>query len=157
LDKKLIIDGKELRIRSLNAEDVEGILRIERKITGQIRTEYWKKKLEIYIIQDPLGCLAAELEGRLVGFLISHLSGWEYGGVTDTAAWIELLAVDPDYHRKGIATILLDEVMNFFQKESVDIVYTLADKNSKDLQAFYKKMGFSLSNYLVFEQKIKQR
>lgn len=154
MSKKLIVDGKELKIRSLNAEDVEGILGIERKITGQIRTEYWKKKLEIYIVQDPLGCLAAELEGRLVGFLISHLSGWEYGGVTDTAAWIELLAVDPDYHRKGIAQVLLNEVMDFFRKESVDIVYTLADKNNEDLQNFYKRMNFSPSNYLVFEQKI---
>ena len=54
--------------------------------------------------------LVAELEGRVVGFILGDISGWEFG-VPETIGWIDTIGVEPAYQKKGLATALARELV----------------------------------------------
>jgi hypothetical protein len=43
------------------------------------RPDYWEKKVELTEKKPPLPLLVAEMEGKVVGFILGDASGWEYG------------------------------------------------------------------------------
>ena len=62
-------------IRTMNTEDLEAIVKIDTKILGQSRPEYWKMKLELVEKRSPIASLVAELDGEVIGFVIGDASG----------------------------------------------------------------------------------
>ena len=58
--------------------------------------------------QYPHSCLVAELEGKVIGFILGEVSGWEFG-VPDTIGWINTIGVDPAYQHRGVAKRLGEE------------------------------------------------
>jgi ribosomal protein S18 acetylase RimI-like enzyme len=62
---------------------------------------------------------------------------------------IYVCGIDPNYHRKGIGTLLYKAIENYFIKNACEyiIVKTLSeinsDKNYAKTRHFYKKMGFN--------------
>ena len=153
----------ELRIRSLTENDLDAVVEIDRKILGKNRREYWKRKMgyaDIY----PRPALVAEIDGKVVGFILGYVSGWEFG-VPDTVGWIDTLGVDPDYQNQGIGKTLFNKLIENFKRTgkevqpeaketaiaSVDVVYTLVRWNDWNLLRFFHKMGFKKGEMISLE------
>ncbi len=83
-------------------KDLDRIVEIDTQILGQSRPEYWEMKLELAEKRSPIAQLVVEMDGKVVGFIIGDASGWEYG-VPEKVGWIDTIAVDPAYQRKGLA------------------------------------------------------
>src|SRR4030067_1222463 len=92
----------EINIRSMSIQDLDAIVEIDRKVLGKPRPDYWSKKLELPNPRYPLSCLGAEHEGKVIGFIVGEVSGWEFG-VPDTIGWISTSGVDPAYQNRGVA------------------------------------------------------
>ena len=75
-------------IRALKKEDLEAIVKIDEKVLGQSRKDYWERKLEALGSKSAQTSFAAEVQGKVVGFILGDISGWEFG-VPDTIGWIE--------------------------------------------------------------------
>jgi ribosomal protein S18 acetylase RimI-like enzyme len=137
-----------LNLRPLTIRDLDAIVEIDRKVLGKSRIDYWKKKIELRNPRYPQSCLGAELDGKVIGFIVGEVSGWEFG-VPDTIGWISTIGVDPDYQHKGIARKLSQEFIKSLKAIGVSVVYTLVNWNDWDLLKFFRAMGFERGGDMI--------
>ena len=97
-----------ITVRFLGMDDLDDILRIQEKILGEQNAGNPErleslKDTTVYHLQhgDPLLNLGAEIDGKLVGFIISEVRRWEFG-LGGTTGWILILGVDQEYHGMGV-------------------------------------------------------
>jgi len=157
----------KLTIRSLNENDLDAVVEIDRKILGKPRRDYWKRKIA-YADIYPRPALVAEINKKVVGFILGYVSGWEFG-VPDTAGWIDTIGVDPDHQNQGIGKTLFKSLIENFRRtgkeekpeakqsriEGVNVVYTLVRWNDWNLLRFFDKMGFKKGDMISLELKIR--
>ena len=136
------------QIRPLTIGDLDAIVEIDRKILGKVRQDYWKKKIELPDARYPLSCLVAEYEGKVIGFIVGEVSGWEFG-VPDTIGWISTIGVDPAYQHRGVARELSHEFIKNLKAIGVSVVYTLINWNDWDLLKFFRAMGFTRGGDMI--------
>ena len=137
----------KINIRPLTAEDLDAIVEIDRKVLGKARPDYWKK-IGLPNPRYPWSCLVAELEGKVIGFIVGEVSGWEFG-VPDTIGWLSTIGVDPDYQNKGVARELSQEFIKNLKAIGVSVVYTLVNWNDWDLLKFFRAMGFTRGGDMI--------
>jgi len=144
---------ESVEIRALKKDDLEAIAKIDEKILGESRKDYWKRKLESLDDKSSEASLVAEAEGKIVGFVLGDVSGWEFG-VPETIGWIDTIGIDPDYQKKGVATLLALELIKTLKALGVKTIYTLVNWNDWDLLQFFRAMGFTRGDMLNLELKI---
>jgi len=98
----------KLNIRPLTIGDLDAIVEIDRKVLGKVRRDFWRKKIELPSPRYPFSGVVAELEGKVIGFIVGEVSGWEFG-IPETVGWVSTIGVDPDYQHKGVARKLSQE------------------------------------------------
>jgi len=103
--------------------------------------------------KSPLPSLVAEIEGKVVGFILGDASGWEYG-VPENIGWIDTIGVDPSFQKKGVARMLIGEMLNYMKKVGVDTVYTFVNWRDWGLIQFFDAMGFKRGDMINLEFKI---
>jgi ribosomal protein S18 acetylase RimI-like enzyme len=160
---------ENVKIRGLSDTDLDSVVEIDKKIFGKERREFWKRKV-LYSDIYPRPALVAEIDRKVVGFILGFVSGWEFG-VPDSVGWIDTIGVDPEYQRKGIGKLLFTELIKVFKKsgiermpqtkdgkpkiEGVNVIYTLVSWDRWDLLQFFHAMGFNKGDMLNLEQKIR--
>jgi len=144
---------ENLKIRTLKEEDLGAIVRIDEKVMGENRKNYWERKLELMNNRSSQISLVAEVEGNVVGFILGDVSGWEFG-VPETIGWIDTIGVDPAYQKKGLARALAHELIKNLKVLGVKTIYTLVSWNDWDLLQFFHAMGFTRGDMINLELKI---
>ena len=104
----------KVKIRVLDESDLDAVVEIDRRVLGKDRRAFWKRKIA-YAGIYPRPALVAEFEGKIVGFILGYVSGWEFG-VPDTVGWIDTLGVDPNYQRHGIGRALFNALIEIFKR-----------------------------------------
>ncbi len=143
----------KIRVRPMAEGDLDAIVEIDRKVLGEERIEYWKSKIGLRNESLRRTRLVAELEGKVVGFILGEISGWEFH-IPNTIGWIDTLGIDPAYQRRGLATALLDRMVENFRQRGVETIYTLVNWSSWDLLHFFKKAGFTRGDMINLELRI---
>ena len=96
-----------IQVRRLTFADLPEVVAIERRAF----TSPWSLAMFVLELSKPSGiCLAAEVEGGLVGYLICS----RY----DTVWHIMNVAVDPELRRRRIATTLLDTLIGRVERDA---------------------------------------
>jgi ribosomal protein S18 acetylase RimI-like enzyme len=138
----------KVSLRPLTLGDLDAIVEIDRKVLGKPRRDYWKKKIELPNPRYPLSCLVAEYEGKVIGFIVGEVSGWEFG-IPDTIGWISTIGVDPAHQHHGVARRLSQEFVKNLKAIGVTVVYTLVNWNDWDLLKFFHAMGFTRGGDMI--------
>ena len=144
---------ENVEIRALKKEDLDAIVKIDEKVLGESRKDYWERRLALMNSQSSQISLAAEVEGEVVGFILGDVSGWEFG-VPETIGWMDTIGVDPAYQKKGVATALARELIKNLKAIGVKTIYTLVSWNDWDLLQFFHAMGFTRGDMINLELKI---
>lgn len=144
---------ESVKIRRLQKSDLDAIVEIDEKVLGENRKNYWERKLELMNHQSTQVSLVAELEGKVVGFILGDISGWEFG-VPETVGWIDTIGIDPVYQKRGLATALAHELIKNLKAFGVKTIYTLVSWNDWDLLQFFHAMGFTRGDLINLELKI---
>jgi len=144
---------ENIEIRHFGKEDLEAIVDIDEKVLGERRENYWERKLELMEKKSRQVSLVAELEGKIVGFILGDVSGWEFG-VPENIAWIDTIGVDPAYQKRGLATALAHELIKNLKTLGVKTIYTLVNWGDWDLLQFFHAMGFTRGDMINLELKI---
>jgi ribosomal-protein-alanine N-acetyltransferase len=120
----------ELDIRRLTYADLPQVIAIERRAFPTP----WSLAMFVLELSKPSGiCLAALIDGRLVGYLICS----RY----DTLWHVMNVAVDDRLLRRGIATTLLENLFDLADRPSEQ--YTLEVRTSNDAAIrLYERFGF---------------
>ena len=131
-------------IRPLNQNDFRAVVVIDEKVFGHARPEYYETKFARALEEKnriPLS-LVAEIEGKVVGFVMCELFIGEYGIPVTTAA-LDTIGIDPDFQGQGIARQLMDELIGHLGKIGVQKINALAEWNDWQLIRFFSAIGFA--------------
>ena len=144
---------QNVKIRGFNTEDLDAIVKIDERVLGEDRKNYWERKLKLMNSKSSQVSLVAEVEREVVGFILGDVSGWEFG-VPETIGWMDTIGVDPAYQKKGIATALARELIKNLRAIGVRTIYTLVSWDDWDLLQFFHAMGFTRGDMINLELKI---
>ncbi len=121
-----------LRLRPLTLDDLPAVVEIERAAKKYPWSEAMlRREVEMGGVSRPL---AAELAGRLAGFLMA----WH---VADEVHIINIV-VHPEFQRRGVATALLDAELRRAQSEGACKVLLEVREHNTPAISLYKKLGF---------------
>jgi predicted N-acetyltransferase YhbS len=144
---------ENVKIRGLKTEDLDAIVKIDERVLGENRKDYWERKLKSMNDKSSQVSLVAEVEGEVVGFILGDVSGWEFG-VPETIGWIDTIGVEPGNQKKGVATALARELIKNLKAIGVKTIYTLVSWNDWDLLQFFHAMGFTRGDMINLELRI---
>ena len=137
---------ENVHIRRLELDDADEISRIYSAITQKSVEADFKKLIEAHAVSTKDACFVAELEGKVVGFMISYILTLGFG--IEQSAWIATLGVNPKHMGQGIGEGLAKKVFDYYKAEGIQNVYTSVRWDSTDLLSFFKTLGFDRSNFV---------
>jgi ribosomal protein S18 acetylase RimI-like enzyme len=136
--------------RSLEREDLEALVRIDRAVLGYDRRAYHQRRLaEIFDTAGLRASLVAEVDGAITGYVMARVDFGEFGrmepiGVLDT------LGVDPAVARRGVGSALLSQLLSNVAALRIDALRTEVGSTRHALLSFLQHNGFRPSQQLVF-------
>ena len=132
----------DVSIRPVETSDLDAIVRIDEKLSGETRKAFWQTRLETAALRPPWMSLVAEMDGRLVGFLLGWVGESEFG-IGQSTGWIDLIGVDPPYRGRGVGHALVKRFVESGQElRAVQKVATLIDLTQADVRDFFVRLGF---------------
>ena len=137
---------KDLSVRRMTVGDIDEVLRLTESITDKPHAAYYASLCDAYIKRSPDTCLVAEGGGRVVGFLLADVRGWEFGA--KLSGWLEVVGVEPAYQGRGVSRALLDELFASFRRANVTVVNTMVNWNDGDLIDYFQSQGFERGEYV---------
>jgi ribosomal protein S18 acetylase RimI-like enzyme len=144
----------KLSVRQLTKDDLDSIVEIDTKVLGETRRDYWVTKIVKQAeTRPPDASLVSEIDGKVVGFILGEVSGWEFK-VPNNIGWIDTIGIDPDYQNRGIAKVLANALVTNLKNYGVDTIYTLVNWNDWDLLQFFHAMGFSRGDMINLVLKV---
>lgn len=133
-------------IRSIKIEDADDIGRIMTAITKAPAKIDFRQVIEEQVQSDKDASFVAEIDGKVVGFMISHIV---YGGFGfEKSAWIVTLGVDPKFMGRDIGNKLAEEILGVYRDRGIKHVFTSVRWDSVDLLSFFKTLDFDRSNFI---------
>ena len=144
------IDLSSLTIRGIKESDVDAIVEIEGMNLGVRRRSYWERELQKNREGRFLGSRIAELDGKVVGFILGDIGSREFG-MPENMGWIHTIGVHPDYQHRGIARTLFEDYKKRFMELDVDNIYTIVSLSDTMQLPFFEKMGFRPGNRVYLE------
>lgn len=146
-------EATELQVRPVDANDADAIIAIDAKVEGESKPEYWQRKLAQITggVNGHLG-LVAEQNGRILGFMLAEVRGWEFR--QPQTGWITAVGTDPDYRRGGIARRLLAEMVDDFRARGLQNVRTMVEWSDGEVLSFFTAMGFDRGPFIELEKKL---
>ena len=119
---------KDVCIRQMMKEDVEGADRLRRLMGWNQTLADWRRFLEL----SPQGCFVATQDGFLLGTVTSLT-------YDQTLSWIGMMLVHPEHRRQGIGRQLMEQVLSYLQGCGVKCIKLDATPLEAHL---YEQMGF---------------
>jgi GNAT superfamily N-acetyltransferase len=145
---------RDVLVRPLEPSDVDVVVRIDEKLSGQTRKDYWQQRVEIASLRPPWMSLVAETDGRLVGFLFGWVGQLEFG-IPQPTGWIDLIGVDPAYRSRGVARTLLDAFVESGRElRALGRIATLIDLGQVDIREFFLRQGFEPGRMVQLERAV---
>lgn len=112
--------NKELKIRSIEARDLERVKAIDLALVGPNRALSWPLTAEAnWWVKRPMLNFVAEANNQVEGFLLGDIRAVEYG--MDKSGWIDVIGIAPEYQGKGIGKKLVEAFCDECQKAGVKV------------------------------------
>jgi ribosomal protein S18 acetylase RimI-like enzyme len=129
-------------IRPMTVEDLASVFRLGERCYDvlDVPYNYWSvPEVADHLSNHPALCYVAETEGKVVGFVL----GADTFELLDNTGHLEWIAIDPDYRRLGLATRLVQTVLDVYQGlGKARVAADLATKNTSS-QELVRGLGFT--------------
>jgi len=150
------LDTDDVLVRTLEGKDLEAIVRIDAAAVGRRRQEYYQDRVKAALSDSRIHTsLVAELDGAVVGFLMSTNYYGEFGRPEPTAV-IEALGVLPELRGQHVGEALMRQFVMNARALRVDRIRTEVAWNDHGLLRFFDKSGFAPSSRLVLERELNE-
>jgi ribosomal protein S18 acetylase RimI-like enzyme len=147
--------AQQRKMRVMRGADLDVIVAIDAKASGQDRREYYERKVAMLLDRKHTinSSLVAELDGKVVGFIMGDIYFGEFG-IPDTSATIDTLGVDPTFQNRGVASELMDQFIMNMKAAGVNKIYTLVNWDDFALERFFSSHKFVPSKRLNLERSL---
>lgn len=141
------------RIRPLDELDIGSIVRIDERITGQYRPEVWEQRVGYYLRRDPDSSRVAEVDGKVVGFMLGDVRAGEFG-LEEPSGWVERFGIDPAHRGRDLGTQLFEAMCRHFRESGARVVRTMVDGRDAGVAGFLEAIGFKPSSLQALERRL---
>lgn len=141
------------RIRPLDELDIGSIVKIDERITGLYRPDVWEARVGYYLRRDPDSSRIAEIDGKVVGFMLGDVRAGEFG-LEEPSGWIERFGIDPDHRGRDLGKQLFEAICGHFRESGAGVVRTLVDGRDAGVAGFLEAIGFKPSHLQALEQRL---
>lgn len=137
MEKNATQQELQVNIREMTERDIEDVLMIDNKITGQNRAFTYDT--------SPLGgelvmSVVAETEGRIVGFLFGNKTTSSYEAAN--IAVVQNIGVDPEYLHRHVGTKLMQGFIDLCKKIGLDSIHAMVRSQDDQLIPFLRSLKF---------------
>lgn len=139
-----------IRVRPLDELDVGAIIKIDERISGIYRPDFWERRVAFYLRRDPGGSQVVEVDGKVVGFMLGDLRAGEFG-LDEPSGWVERFGIDPDHRGRDLGRQLFAAMVVHFKAGGARTVRTLVDRKDEGVAGFLKALGLSSSGLEALE------
>lgn len=143
----------QVKIRPLQDTDLGDVTGLDEKIVGQYRPEVWEMRLGYYMRRDPEASLVAEVDGRVVGFMLGEIRSGEFG-LEEPTGWIEVMGVDPEMRGQAVGRRLAEAMLDYFRGRGAKSVRTLVDGDMDGIAQFFTALGFEPAGLTPFVKEL---
>ena len=143
----------DLVIRAAAAADVAAVSRLDSRITGISKADYWEDMFERYGKRpDRFFLIAEQPGGGVIGFIIGEVRAWEFG--SPPSGWIFALGVDPRARLKKIGSRLFEAICACLAESGVDTVRTMLARDDELNMAFFRSQGMMGGPFIQLEMSL---
>lgn len=148
-------DLSKVIVRNLIQEDFERVVYIDSLATGYPRDHYFEKKFRRTLGEDSrlMAALVAELDGKIIGFIMGEANSGEYG-IQESVASVDTIGLDPDFSRLGVGKALLEDFCRIAEKAGIELMTTLVPKDWPNVIEFFQANGFRPAGMLALDRKL---
>lgn len=141
-------------IRKVRLDDIEDIERIYTLITNKVLQVDFTELVKDHFEQrnSESTCFVADLKGKVVGFMISHVMTFSFG--LEKSAWIATMGVEPKYMGQKIGARLAGEVFEFYKAQGITNIYTSVQWDATDVVTYFKTLGFHRSDFINLKKSL---
>ncbi|MDH3740135.1 MAG: GNAT family N-acetyltransferase [Hyphomicrobiales bacterium] len=141
-------------VRSMTGADLEALIAIDRRATGDDRTAYYRRKQREAMHESGVRVsLVAEQDGHPVGFIMARVDFGEFGH-TSPEAVMDTIGVDPGYRGRGVGQALMSQLIANLATLRVDHIRTELDWNDVGLINYLDEMGFAPAQRVVLSRNL---
>jgi len=136
-------------VRSLAQEDLNQVVRIDAKITGHDRRDFFQRKFQEVLFESGVRVsLIAEIDDMVVGFMMARVDFGEFGR-TASEAVIDTLGVATAFRSQHVGHALLTQLLGNLATLQVDSVRSEVEWDNVGLLGFLASCGFEPSQRLA--------
>lgn len=146
-------NAAEVQIRPLQDTDLGDITGLDETIGGEYRPDVWEMRLGYYMRRDPDASLVAELDGKVVGFMLGEMRSGEFG-LEQPTGWIEVMGVDPEVRGRSVGRRLAEGMLDYFKSRGATTVRTLVDSEMDGIAQFFEALDFAPAGLTPFVKKL---
>lgn len=144
--------GSRLVIREVWEEDIDDIRVIEHSIGGRHRSATYQDPMTAYVGGELSVSLVAELDGKVVGFLLGRT--WQGGTGEPGDAWLDLIGVSLEHQKRGVGSRLVEVFLDGCKKQGVKAARVIVTKGDEPLQRFLEKRGFATGELVNLRKRL---
>ncbi|MBE0584288.1 MAG: GNAT family acetyltransferase [Desulfofustis sp.] len=123
-----------MEIRSVQSGDDQQVIALWRRCGLVVAWNDPQRDIERKRAVQPELFLAGELSGRLVGSVMAGYDGHR--------GWLYYLAVDPDFRRRGLGRLLVEEAQRRLVAMGCPKINLLVRTSNEVVLDFYRRLGF---------------
>jgi ribosomal protein S18 acetylase RimI-like enzyme len=145
------LETDAILVRAMLEQDLEAVVSINAAATGRRRPQYFELMLQraVYLAGMQVS-LVAEIEHKVVGFLIGSLYYGEFGAMEPSAS-LDAIAVDPRIRGRRVGRALMRQLRMNLGGPPIIAHRTEISWDEVKLVAFFKKLGFRPSGRVCLE------
>ncbi len=141
--------GGDFAVRAAKSEDVPAVCRLDERITGLAKPDYWQDTFVRFGARPDRSFLIAEVDGRLCGFIIGEVRAWEFG--SPPCGWIFAIGVDPDHRLRKVGSRLFETMCGRLRESGVEKVRTMLARDDSLNMAFFRSQGMMAGPFIQLE------
>ena len=146
---------EDVAVRQLHPQDLDAVVRIDQRNSGNNRREYFKKKLDEHLKNAGIRIsLAAEFDGTFAGFVLGRLYYGEFG-IPEPSAIIDTIGVEPALRGHHVGRALLHQLETNLHGLRIEKILTNVDWKNVDLIGFFAASDFKPAPVLCLEKNLK--
>jgi GNAT superfamily N-acetyltransferase len=141
-------------VRSLDSNDVERVIAIDRAHTGRTRRNFFEKRFAAAKLKpDDFIHIGVMRGGALRGFAIARILRGEFGREHVVTA-LDAVGVELEGQERGVGQALMAELTTMMRRAGAHALQTQADWTNHNLLRFFAAVGLKLSPRLALERSV---
>ncbi|MFX0048662.1 MAG: GNAT family N-acetyltransferase [Candidatus Hermodarchaeota archaeon] len=130
-----------MKIENFNMHYYQEILELWKRAGIGIGSSDTKEEIEKILDRNPELFLIGKEQGKVIAVVIGAFDG--------RRGYVHHLAVDPKYQNNGYGKIIMDDLIDRFQRKKVHKIHLFIEKHNIKVVDFYRKQGWEIRDDLI--------